>query len=149
MKQIAFLVAACVMLSACHQNQNNQIPAQSDAVKARQDLMQDWRAATEILKGMKENPSNFDVALLKEQTSFLQSSKSTMWTHFADSNAKGKAKEMVWSDPNAFSAATQNFDTAVDELNTVAQQATSMDDVEVALAKVGESCGGCHKVFKD
>lgn len=133
---------------ACQPKPDNQ-NSTNDAVKSRQNLMQDWRAATEILKGMQENPANFDAAILKEQTSFLQSSKSAMWTHFADSNAKGKAKESVWADPNAFGAATQKFDNAVDELNNAAQNASSMTDVESTLAKVGESCGGCHKAFKD
>lgn len=133
-----------IALTACGGNKT----VESSDVSARQALMKDWRSASDIIKGMTENPDQFDAAVLQEQAKFLDDTKSQMWAHFADANAKGKATDAVWSDPAGFAAATAQFDTAVSTLNATAQSAQSATDIESALGQVGESCGSCHKVFK-
>ncbi len=149
-KPIALATALIISLTACSQNASTGTTggADNDAIKARQALMKDWRSANDIIKGMVENPANFDAATLKEQTKFLADTSKTMWTHFGDANAKGDANDTVWSDAAGFKAATEKFDTAVTALNTAAQTAQSASDIESALGQVGESCGSCHKVFK-
>lgn len=122
--------------------------AASDSVKARQDLMQDWRAANDILKGMSDNPASFDAAVAKEQAQFLADSSTKMWEHFADANQKGKSQDAVWADAAGFKAAADKFNAAAAALNTAAQTATQITDLEAAMGQVGESCGSCHKVFK-
>lgn len=150
---LAFATAAVITLTACSNPSTpteataESNPASSD-VASRQALMKDWRAANDIIKGMTENPASFDAAVLKEQTSFLADSSSKMWSHFADASAKGNSTDAVWNDPTAFKAATDKFDATVTALNTAAQTASSAADIEAALGQVGESCGSCHKVFK-
>lgn len=148
---LAFATAAVITLTACN-NTSTEATAESNPtssdVASRQALMKDWRAANDILKGMTENPASFDAAVLKEQTSFLADSSSKMWSHFADASAKGNSTDAVWNDPTAFKAATDKFDAAVTALNAAAQTASSAADIEAALGQVGESCGSCHKVFK-
>lgn len=150
LKKFALVAMTALALTACggdKASETTTAPA-SNAVADRQALMQDWRAANDILKGMSENPANFDPAVAKEQAQFFADSSVKMWEHFADATQKGKSQDAVWSDPEGFKVAVEKFNTAVAELNTVAQTATQITDLEPAMGKVGESCGGCHKVFK-
>lgn len=146
------LAIVIVTLTACGNGANQANFADSNAttsdVVARQALMKDWRSATDILKGMTENPANFDTALLQEQTRFLQDTSGEMWSYYGDSSAKGNASDALWADPTGFAEATAQFDAAVMALNAAAQTATSPQDIEKALGQVGESCGGCHKKYR-
>lgn len=153
-KLTALLLSATLALTACggekpaETTSADNAPAASDSIKARQDLMQDWRGANDIIKGMLENPASFDAAVLQEQTKFLSESTAHAWTHFADPNQKGKSQDAVWADAAGFKAAADKFDTAVSALHTAAQTAKAASDIEAAFGQVGESCGSCHKVFK-
>lgn len=143
-------MATVITLTACggDKTTNTEAPAQTDGVKARQNIMQDWRGANDIMKGMLENPNNFDSATFKEQAEFIQKSIAEAWGHFNDANAKGKSQDAVWSDAQGFQAKKDAFDTAVAELVTVAGTAKTADDVAGAFGKMAESCGSCHKVYK-
>lgn len=152
MKKIHTLCAiaiAALSLTACNKDSstNNASTSNSSDVEARQALMKDWRGANDIIKGMLENPANFDAATLKEQTAFLADS-AKMWGHFADQNAKGDSQDAVWTDAAGFKAAADKFDAATAALNAAAQTATSVDDIKAQAGQVGESCGSCHKVYK-
>lgn len=137
------------LLTACSQPTTTAASGSASSdVASRQALMKDWRAANDIIKGMTENPAQFDAAVLKEQASFLSQSTQTMWSHFGDQSAKGDATDTVWSDPAAFKAATDQFDAAVNALNAAAQNATQASDIQAAVGQVGESCGSCHKQFR-
>lgn len=151
LKKTLTFVALTLVLSACSNNSTSttaESPANSDAVKVRQDLMQDWRGSMDILKGMQENPANFNADLAKEQANFLAESSTTMWGHFADANAKGGSQDTVWSNPTGFQTAADNFKTAVTALQAASQNATELKDIDSAIGAVGESCGSCHKDFK-
>lgn len=150
-KHIALAMATVLTLTACGGDKapaSTEAPTQTDSVKARQDIMQDWRGANDIMKGMLENPANFDAAAFKEQAESIQKSTAEAWGHFGDANAKGKSQDAVWTDAADFQAKKDAFDSAVAELVTVAGTAKTADEVAGALGKVGESCGSCHKVYK-
>lgn len=151
-KHIALAMATVLTLTACGGDKapasTAEAPAQTDSVKARQDIMQDWRGANDIMKGMLENPANFDAVTFKEQAEFIQKSTAEAWGHFGDANAKGKSQDAVWSDAQGFQAKKDEFDTALAELITVAGTAKTADDVAGAFGKMAENCGSCHKVYK-
>lgn len=152
--------AITLTLTACGQdNTASTTPADNSAattpttatvddVAARQAIMKDWRGASDIIKGMLEDPNQFNAAVLQEQTKFLVESSAQAWTHFGDANQKGKSQDAVWGDAAGFKAATEAFNAAVVALDTAAQTAQSSADIQEAFGKVGESCGSCHKVFK-
>lgn len=142
------LIVAIALLTAC--NNDTQTVATDPAaahVSSRQDLMKDWRFANDTLKGMTENPTNFDATIAQEQAKILADSQK-MWAYFDDSAAQGKATQAVWSDKAGFDEAKSQFDTAVSALVAAAQTATTAQDIETALGQVGESCGSCHKKYK-
>lgn len=144
----ALALTACGGDKASTETASTAEPSAVDVVSERQKLMQDWRAANDILKGMADNPANFDAAVAKEQAQFLSDSSAKMWEYFADANQKGKSQDAVWSDAEGFKAAADKFNAAAAALNTAAQSATQIGDLEAAMGQVGESCGGCHKVYK-
>lgn len=146
---IKHLIAVALVgmtLTACGGDKADS--AQSDSVKARQDLMQDWRGANDIMKGMMENPSTFDPATFKEQANFINDGNSAMWAHFADANAKGKSQDAVWTDAQGFTDKKDAFMTASANLAAQADTAKTAADVEQAFGVMAESCGSCHKVYK-
>lgn len=120
----------------------------NNEVKARQNAMQDWRIASDIMKGMVEKPDSFDAAAFKEQADFIANSSKDTWKHFANEANKGKSKDTVWTDAQGFADKAQAFDAAAAKLATVAGTATKADDVQPALGQLGESCGSCHKAYK-
>lgn len=149
MKKIFAVGALALTLSACGGDKAaTETASGSNDVAERQALMKDWRAANEILKGMAENPANFDAELAKQQTQFFVDTSAKIWGYFQDTNAKGDAQDAVWTDAAGFSAATESFNAAAVALNEAAQNATQISDIEAAYGKLAENCGGCHKVFK-
>lgn len=147
MKRYFALALTALALTACG-GDNAQSSAQSDSVKARQSLMQDWRGASDIMKGMMENPTTFDPAVFKEQADFINKGNEAMWAHFNDASAKGKSQEAVWTDAQGFSAKKDEFMTASANLVAQADTAKTASDVEQAFGKMAESCGSCHKAYK-
>lgn len=148
-KSFTLITLTALVLTAC----GDKAPAGASSatstdVKARQDLMQDWRGANDILKGMMENPTNFDAATFKEQAEFISGSTTQMWTHFNDANAKGNSQDAVWSDATGFQTKKDEFDAAAQNLVAVATTAQSADDVNAAFGAMAEGCGSCHKVYK-
>lgn len=151
LKSLTLVALTLLTLTACGGESASTAPASnagSDAVKARQDAMQDWRGANEILKGMMENPANFDVAVFKEQAEFINNSTAQMWSYFNDENAKGKAQDAVWTDAAGYKAKQDEFNAAIQNLVNVASSASSADDVSAAFGQMAENCGSCHKVYK-
>lgn len=148
---ITLTLTACGGDKASTATSDTTTPAETskvDDVAARQAIMKDWRGANDIIKGMLEDPNQFNATVLQEQTKFLVESSTQAWTHFGDANQKGKSQDAVWSDAEGFKTATEAFNTAVVALDTAAQTAQSSADIQEAFGKVGESCGSCHKVFK-
>ncbi|MDO4441634.1 MAG: cytochrome c [Moraxella sp.] len=142
-KTAAIITAATLALTAC--SSKTTTPAD---VQARQDIMQDWRVSSDIMKGMMEKPDTFDAKAFKEQADLINASTKEVWTHFANSENKGGSQDTVWSDAEGFKAKAEAFDAAAAELAAAAQNAQSTADVEAAFGKVGESCGSCHKDYK-
>lgn len=148
LKKIAFIALTAMTLIACGGDKTASPSSSNDAIKARQDLMQDWRGANDIMKGMMENPATFDPATFKEQANLISKSTDTMWSHFTDANAKGDSKEAVWTDAAGFAAKKDEFSVATINLASLAETAKTASDVEQAFGAMSESCGSCHKAYK-
>ena len=147
-KPFGLISLVILSLVACGDKSSNAASATSTDIKARQNQMQNWRAANDILKGMMENPDNFDAATFKEQAEFINASTAQMWTYFHDANAKGNSDDAVWSDATGFQAKKDEFDAAIQNLVATATNAQNADDVNVAFGAMAENCGRCHKVYK-
>ncbi|WP_201555360.1 c-type cytochrome [Psychrobacter immobilis] len=135
------LMAAALGLTACSS------PADPD-IKARQDSMKSWGDATGIMGDMVKAPDTFDAEVFKEQAAFLAEDASKPWSHFENQEAVGNATDAVWSNVEEFRAEADNFQKVTADLNTVAQTATTVKDVQPAFKEVGASCKSCHTDFR-
>ncbi|CAN6959532.1 MULTISPECIES: c-type cytochrome [Psychrobacter] len=135
------LMAAALGITAC------STPADPD-VKARQDSMKSWGDATGIMGDMVKAPDTFDAEVFKEQAAFLAEDASKPWSHFENQEAVGNATDAVWSNVEEFRAEADNFQKVTADLNTVAQTATTVEDVQPAFKEVGASCKSCHTDFR-
>lgn len=140
---LAIIVATILTLGAC----SSKNTATED-VKSRQNIMQDWRTSSDIMKGMIERPDTFDATTFKEQVDLISNSADDVWSHFDNEANKGGSKDSVWADAAGFKNKAHEFNMAVAELSTVVATATSPNDVQDAFGKVAESCGTCHKNYK-
>lgn len=135
------LMAAALGLTACSS------PADPD-IKARQDSMKSWSDATGIMGDMIKAPDTFDAEVFKEQAAFLAEDADKPWSHFENQEAVGNATDAVWSNVEKFRAEADNFQKVTANLNTVAQTATTAEDVQPAFKEVGASCKSCHTDFR-
>lgn len=153
-KHLALAVATTALLTACGGDNASsgsapaEQPTANDEVKTRQNTMKDWRGANDIMKSMLENPASFDQATFLEQAQYIQSSTAQTWSAFSDANNKGKSQDAVWSDAEGFQAQKDLFDEKITALVEVATNAQSADDVQAAFGAMAETCGSCHKVYK-
>ena len=134
------LMSTAVVLSACSQPHPD--------VKARQDIMKNYGDTMKVIGGMVKEPDTFDAAVVKEQAAFLAEESKNPWQHFENQEAIGNAKEAVWADKDAFLAESENFQQVTAELNTAAQTATSVADIEAEFGAVGKNCKSCHTDFQ-
>lgn len=141
---LATILPLSITLAAC----TGGTSAQSEAVKARTDTMKNWKDAKDAMESMIEAPDTFDAETFKEEAQFLAENSTTPWRHFSDENEVGGANTTVWSDPEGFRAAAENFEQTTAELNSVAQTATSAEEVQPAFSAMGQSCKSCHESFK-
>lgn len=147
-KLSVLILSATLALTACGKDTASTPENANNAIKDRQNLMRDWRGANDIIKGMAENPTNFDTAVLKEQATFMNDSTAKMWEHFKDTTPNNKTNEAIGADPEGFKKASDDFDALIAELQSKSQTASSIADVEPLIGKINESCGACHKAFK-
>ena len=138
---VAITLPLTLVLTACSGGSNPD-------VSARQDVMKDWKDAMSVMGGMAKAPETFDLAKFQENAKFLAESANKPWAHFADKIQLGEATDAVWVNATDFKAETENFQKVTAELNTTAQNATTLEEILPALKPVGDSCQSCHEDFR-
>lgn len=141
---LATLLPLSLTLAAC----NSSNTASSDAIEAREDTMKNWKDAKDSMESLLETPDAFDAEKFKSEAQFLADDASKPWQYFADENEVGGATPAVWSDTEGFQAAATHFEEATAELNSLAQNNASVDELQAAFTEVGQSCKSCHETFK-
>ncbi|PNK60350.1 c-type cytochrome [Psychrobacter sp. FDAARGOS_221] len=139
---LATLLPISLTLAACSSG------GQSEQVSARQDDMKNWKDAKDQVENLLKDTENFDLAAVQKETAFLAENSESPWSNFSDSQDMGGASEAVWGDPEGFKSAIANYQQAATELNMVAQNATSADEIMPAFNALGDGCKSCHENFK-
>lgn len=135
------LILSAALLTAC------SAPSNPD-VTARQDIMKNWGDAMGIMGDMMKAPDTFDPEVFKEQAAFLADDAKNPWQHFEDETAVGNAADAVWSDSEGFRVKAEDLQEATAKLNSAAQSATSIEDVQAEFKAVGGACKSCHTDYK-
>lgn len=133
------MLAAVLGLSACSEHPD---------VKARQDIMKNYGDAMKVMGGMVKEPDTFDLPVFQEQAAYLAEDAKNPWSHFEDEEAIGEAKPEVWSNNADFIAKSEDFQEAAFKLDTVAQNSTTLAEIEPAFGAVGKSCKSCHDDYQ-
>ena len=118
-------------------------------IEYREDLMQSAKthnkAVSNILKGkLSANDSLVRHARTLHELSMMFAESFPEGSDFGDT----RAKDSVWSDPDAFQAALEKNQTATAALVTAVQNPADSATVGDAVKAVGKSCKGCHKKFR-
>jgi cytochrome c556 len=131
------------------------VPSFADeaAIKARQGLMRIYAQNLGILGGMAKEQTEYNqeaasaaAARLLQAATFDQSA---MWPQGSDNVAmagKTAAKAELWS---TFPAVMENSKAMVDAAEMMnASAGVDLASLQAAMGKVGASCGGCHKLYR-
>jgi cytochrome c556 len=85
-------------------------------------------------------------------SAFLDALSRMPWDGFApaskDATVKTAALPAVWSEPDKFKTAQDNFQNAVQALVKVSRGGDEAAQ-KAAIGGVGKACGGCHQDFRE
>lgn len=100
--------------------------------------------------GVQLRDGRYDADKFAAQAKALAELKDGPWQYFGpDTNyPPTHAKSAVWSEPERFAKARQDFLQAADQL-AEASRSRDAKTVKAAYEVVHESCRSCHKAFKD
>lgn len=95
-----------------------------------------------IMKNKMNNPK-----LISAHAAAIAAVNSHLLEMFPKGSEGGDAKPEIWTKWADFEKKYQAFKLASDELNTSAQTG-DMSKIGPAVGKMGESCKGCHEIYK-
>ncbi|MDQ2090895.1 c-type cytochrome [Marimonas arenosa] len=118
---------------------------QNAAVKARMALMGEIKEATGVIGGMVKGEIAFDPAKAAVARAALVRHASEITPAFEaqETDPKSEARPEVWSDWAGFAARAEAMATAAEALDTGSPEALAD-----GLGALGQSCGGCHKLYR-
>lgn len=136
----------CVLLAGCGEPPDTH---------PGQPVTQRRAAFNKIVKafepmGVQLRDGRYDADKFATQAKALAELKDGPWQYFGpDTNyPPTHAKAGVWSEPERFAKARQDFLQAADQL-VEASRSRDVKTVKAAYEAVHESCRSCHKAFKD
>jgi cytochrome c556 len=146
-----YKIAVCLLLSlglgACFEQIKDTHPEQ--LLTKRRALFKQYTRALEpigqVASGRKEYKPDEFLALVQD----LDKLSTKPWVYFTpDGNyPPTHAKPAVWSQPEAFKQAQENYQASVHTL-LLAAQAGKLEPVQRAVDGVTNSCKACHKEFR-
>jgi len=125
--------------------------AQDNAVKERQDLMENVGKAAKLGSQMVKGEKEFDAAAAAEAMQTISGSMDEFVTLFPEGTAVGEveeteAKPEIWQNIADFESKAQDTEEAAAN----ASEATSegLDAFKAAFVEMGKSCGACHEDYR-
>ncbi|RFO95919.1 cytochrome C [Rhodoferax lacus] len=137
----------CVPLSGCFEPIKDTHPDQ--VLTKRRALFKQFTRTLEpmglVASGRKEYKPDEFLAMVQD----LEKLSTKPWVYFpTDGNySPTRAKEAVWSQPQAFKAAQDHYQASVQAL-LLAARTSQLEPVQQAMDKVINSCKACHKDFR-
>ncbi len=142
------VVFASLMLAACGEEAKDTHPDQP--VTKRRAILKQFTKTLEpiglVARGRQAyNPREINLAALA-----LQKLSTQPWPLFtADSNyPPTRAKAAVWTQPDEFKSAQQDYEGKVGELVKAAQMG-DLDAIKASVNSVEKSCKSCHTQFRN
>ena len=122
------------------------------AMKARQSHMTLYSFNLATVGGMAQEKIPYDAAAAASAANSLAAlanmDQSAYWVEGSDNTVEGsKALPLIWTDMAGFEAKQQELATAATALAAVAGD--GLDALKAAFGPVGQSCGGCHRTYRE
>ena len=114
-------------------------------VKSRMMVMEEIRLNMGAIGGMAKGKLPFDAKKAETAKSKLLKASAKVQPAFkpAAQDPASEAAPAIWSDWDGFSAKAVAMDVALEALDT-----SSLESLKAGLGAIGQSCGGCHKVYR-
>ena len=104
------------------------------------------------LAGMAQGKIPFNADTVAMNAALLDALSRMPWDGFApaskDATVKNAALPAVWSEPQKFQQAQENFHKAIAALVAVSRGGDEAAQ-KAAIGGVGKACGGCHQDFRE
>ena len=142
-----WVVAMTGLLSACLDSDRDPHPDQ--VLTRRVGVFKQFGHAMEPLNAMRNGRKPFDRAQFQADVHTLDGLSDQPWRYFPlDGNyPPTRALPAIWTVPEDFQKAKDDFTGAIDQLSQTAQNG-SEEQVYKALDRVSESCKACHRNFR-
>ena len=145
LKALSLIVAATL----CSSVAVAQLGSVADLIKQRQKEFKDTGAA---LKAVKDGllSSNLDADEARQAALRFQRTAAEIRNWFPvgsgwEAGAKTAARPEIWSDPQGFSRAREQFAEQAQKFSAIAAAGAVNPE---ALKALGQSCGGCHDKYR-
>lgn len=124
-----------------------QFQKAEDAIKYRQStfsvMATHFSRIGAVVKG--EVPYNKDD--VAKNAAIVATLSSLPWQAFGPGTEGGKAQPAIWTEAAKFKAGSEKMQTAVAELNQVAQSG-NLESIKKAFSATGQTCKACHDDFR-
>lgn len=125
--------------------------SQEDVIKARQDLMEANGAAMGVIGKMVKGEEPFDAALAMDALERIHqnSEKFDGPAFFPAGSFEGDTEALpkIAEDMEGFMARAEDWKKAA--ADAVAAQPQDVAALQAQMAAIGETCGGCHEVYRE
>lgn len=121
---------------------------ENEAVKARMDLMKTIGMNMKTIGDMAKGERNFDAAAATSAAATIAEKAGMIATVFepeAD-DPESEAKAEIWTEWDDFTDKAGALEAAAE---SAAGSLDSPDALPMAMANIGPTCGGCHKVYRE
>ena len=122
------------------------------AMEARQSHMTLYSFNLATVGGMAQDKIPYDAAMAASAAGNLAAlasvDQSAYWVEGSDNTVEGsKALPVIWTDMAGFEAKQQELATATTALAAAAGD--GLDALKGAFGPVGQTCGGCHRTYRE
>ena len=143
---LASVLVAAVALGAVSIARSG--PGGSDAIKARQEVMETIGEAINALAAIAKNEAPFDAGVVKDNAETIAEHLKMAATLFPEGSDKGDvetwAKPEIWADRAGFEKRLQAAQTSAVALQSVTEEAA----FRPALGELGNNCKACHDKYR-
>lgn len=145
-KKLGLLVVAGLIALASTPSMA-QFAKAKDAVKYREAAMALMGSHFGRMAPVAKKEAPYDKEQIKANVAVLNTLANLPWVAYGAGTEGGEAKAEIWSDPEGFKQAQEQFNAGMSKL-TVAADAGDFDAFRVAFGTVGKSCKSCHDSYR-
>lgn len=148
MKHITITMLLCsALLGACGQNGGANVgkgDISQNRTTAFKSFMPTFSEMGKVVKG--DEP--YDIEKFKEKAQQFSEEAQAPFEYFqSDPQGNGDALPEIWTNPEQFKTAKENFLQAVAKLNETAQ-AGNLEQIKVVYGETQSTCKACHDSFR-